>query len=158
MAKKKGLKHLTAGGARLLRGDHVEFEVFRRRRVEMSRGELQAALVRPVEALLRTVCRWGDAIGDDWDLGDYRFLILDYWAGDDLCLYVQFWSEPKVRSLSRSRQGSPTRRQDSLSAPYNGRSCARLATGSAVPRGTTGRPWPSAAITSARWPKRRLTS
>lgn len=111
MAKRSVVKRTAAGRtprvAPLRHGENREVEVFRRRRTEVSPADLQAALVRPVEALLRTVCHWGDALGDGWDLGDYRFLILDFRTGGDLLLYVQFWSEPKIPVLIEVSSGLP---------------------------------------------------
>ncbi|HTU99476.1 MAG TPA: hypothetical protein VMF13_02995 [Luteitalea sp.] len=89
----------------LERGETREMKVFGRRRTEVDVDHLKATLVGPVEALIRTTCTWGD-LGDDWDLGDYRFLIFDFAVGDAL-LYVQFWSEPQEAVLFEASSGVP---------------------------------------------------
>jgi hypothetical protein len=39
------------------------------------------------------VCRWG-AFGENWTIGDYRFVIFEFWPAKGDCLYVQLWTEP----------------------------------------------------------------
>jgi hypothetical protein len=73
--------------------DTQMLSVFRARRREVPPAPLTEVLVPRVEALLRLVALWGDDVGEDWNLGDHRYLILDFTSGDAV-LYVQFWSEP----------------------------------------------------------------
>lgn len=85
----------AAGAAitRLRRGDTQHLIVFRSRRREVDPETLRRVLRAPVQSVLKAVCRWGARLGDGWDIGDYRFLILEFRSGDAV-LYVQFWSEP----------------------------------------------------------------
>jgi hypothetical protein len=55
--------------------------------------EARARVIRAVEAAVSEVCRWG-ALGEDWTVGDYRFLIFEFWPAKGDCLYVQLWTEP----------------------------------------------------------------
>lgn len=77
----------------LQRGDDRMIRVLNARRQELDADRLADLLAPRVEGLLRAVGEWGPKVGEDWDIGDYRFLILDFRSGD-ATLYVQFWSEP----------------------------------------------------------------
>ncbi len=70
-----------------------QLSVVRARQREAAPAQLTEALVPRIEALLRLVAVWGDSAGEDWNLGDHRYLILDFKSGEAV-LYVQFWSEP----------------------------------------------------------------
>lgn len=116
MAKSdKGMKKVdsvSGGGERLApiavkklqRGETQDVPVFRARRKEVEPEALRAALLGPVQSLLKSVCRWGARLGDGWDIGDYRFLIFEFRSGDAL-LYVQFWSEPGESVLMEVSSG-----------------------------------------------------
>ena len=71
-------------------GSSVLVEPTRRK---LSPDETRAAAIPAVEAAVSEVCRWG-ALGEDWTVGDYRFLIFEFWPAKGDCLYVQLWTEP----------------------------------------------------------------
>jgi hypothetical protein len=51
-------------------------------------------LVPVLAARLWDTCLWDGAPGVDWNIGDYRFLILSAEPEPDVSIYIQFWSEP----------------------------------------------------------------
>lgn len=60
--------------------------------------ETLAALCRACQpalaARLWATCRWPGTLGEDWDLGDFNYLVLSATPEADCSLFVQFWSEP----------------------------------------------------------------
>jgi hypothetical protein len=64
-----------------------------------------------VAAVVRRTCTWG-ALGQDWDVGDYRFLVLEFCPKRSVCLYLQIWSEPGEPVLVEACSGAwnPTAR------------------------------------------------
>jgi len=62
-------------------------------RRKLSADETRAAAIPAVETAVSEACRWG-TLGDDWTVGDYRFVIFEFWPAKGDCLYVQLWTEP----------------------------------------------------------------
>jgi hypothetical protein len=59
--------------------------------------ELSNRCVPTLRARIWETCCWSSPRIGRSNIGDYRFLILEFCpSGDeDACLYVQFWSEPE---------------------------------------------------------------
>ena len=74
-------------------------------------AEARAAAIDRVAAVVARTCQWGQPL-EDWDVGDYRFLVLDYGPRKDVSLYVQIWSEPGEPVLIEACSGAwnPTAR------------------------------------------------
>jgi len=66
---------------------------------------------------------------EDWDVGDYRFLVLDFSPKKNVGLYVQIWTEPGEPVLIEACSGAGTDGETYVKAP-SGPRCA-----SSVPRG-----------------------
>lgn len=79
--------------AELQYGVAQQLSVLPAHRREADPAQLTELLVPRIETLLRLVAVWGDDVGEEWNLGDHRYLILDFKCGAAV-LYVQFWSEP----------------------------------------------------------------
>ena len=76
-------------------------------RRKLTPDQARARAIPAVEAIVSEACRWG-ALGDDWTVGDHRFLILEFCPakGDDL--YVQLWTEPDEPVLVEACSGAWT--------------------------------------------------
>jgi hypothetical protein len=71
----------------------------------------RAAALDRVAAVVARTCEWGEP-GTDWDVGDHRFLVLDFSPKKDVGLYVQLWTEPGDAVLIEASSGAwnpPTR-------------------------------------------------
>jgi hypothetical protein len=62
-------------------------------RRKLTPDEVRARVIRKVEAVVAETCNWGEP-GEDWVVGDHRFLIFEFWPAKGDCLYVQLWTEP----------------------------------------------------------------
>jgi hypothetical protein len=60
---------------------------------ELTPDQARARAIPAVEAVVAEACRWGTP-GDDWTVGDHRFLILEFFPAKGEGLYVQLWTEP----------------------------------------------------------------
>jgi hypothetical protein len=64
-------------------------------RRERPREEFQRIVLPLVVTELARTCLWRpDGLGSDWKLGDHNFLILEFSPRRNVCLYLQWWSEP----------------------------------------------------------------
>ncbi len=48
---------------------------------------------------------WPDSTTHNWQIGDFRFLVVEFCPSKDACLYVQFWSEPMEPVLMEVSSG-----------------------------------------------------
>jgi len=62
-------------------------------RRKLTRDEARGRAISAVEAVVAATCNWG-VLGEDWNVGDYRFLVLEFWPAEGECLYIQLWTEP----------------------------------------------------------------
>jgi hypothetical protein len=53
----------------------------------------RAHAIGRVAAVVARTCDWGD-YPENWDVGDHRFLVLDFGPKKGVSLYVQIWTEP----------------------------------------------------------------
>jgi len=61
---------------------------------DLTLDELLARCLGPLSERLSAICSWGPNGGTDWKIGDFNFLVLQVWPREDVCFYVQWWSEP----------------------------------------------------------------
>src|SRR5690606_39762872 len=78
--------------ARLPRLYLREFALLRRCREPLTREDLHARVEASVRDCLAAVCLWDD----DWQIGDYRFLVLSVDLGGGVVMFARFWSEPQA--------------------------------------------------------------
>jgi len=71
----------------------------------------RALAIDQMAATVSRTCEWGEPI-KDWDVGDHRFLVLEFWPRKGVCLYVQIWTEPLEPVLVEACSGAwnPTAR------------------------------------------------
>ena len=71
----------------------------------------RAHAIDRVAAVVARTCEWGEPM-TDWDVGDFRFLVLDFGPRKDVSLYVQIWTEPGEPVLIEACSGAwnPTAR------------------------------------------------
>ena len=71
----------------------------------------RAHAIDRVAAVVARTCEWGEP-ATDWDVGDFRFLVLDFGPRKDVSLYVQIWTEPGEPVLIEACSGAwnPTAR------------------------------------------------
>ena len=50
-------------------------------------------------------CCWADSTTHHWQVGDFRFLVVEFRPSEEACLYVQFWSEPMEPVLMEVSSG-----------------------------------------------------
>jgi hypothetical protein len=72
------------------RGDRRNAVVFRARKKEMSRVELQRVLGPEIARWIKAACLWDDTA----TIGDHRFVVFSIEVVPEIHVYVQFWSEP----------------------------------------------------------------
>lgn len=65
----------------------------------------RALAVDRVAAVVARVCEWG-RLGQDWDVGDYRYLVLSFALKGDVGFYVQLWTEPEEPVLVEACSGA----------------------------------------------------
>ena len=65
----------------------------------------RALAIDQVAAMVSRTCEWGEPIRD-WDVGDHRFLVLEFWPRKGACLYVQIWTEPLEPVLVEACSGA----------------------------------------------------
>lgn len=68
-------------------------------------ADARAAAIDRVVAVVARTCQWGEPL-KGWDVGDYRFLVLEYRPRRDICLYVQIWTEPEEPVLIEACSGA----------------------------------------------------
>lgn len=71
----------------------------------LSAGDARARIVGRVAAVVARACEWG-GFAEDWDVGDYRFLVLDFSPRRNVGLYVQIWTEPGEPVLIEACSGA----------------------------------------------------
>jgi hypothetical protein len=71
----------------------VESELVPRAARPLTPDETRAHAIGRVAAVVARTCGWGEPF-EDWGVGDYRFLVLDFGPRKDVSLYVQIWTEP----------------------------------------------------------------
>ena len=78
---------------------------------KLSADDARAHIVGPVAAVVARTCEWG-GLPEEWEVGDYRFLVLDFCPRKDVGLYVQIWTEPGEPVLIEACSGAwnPTAR------------------------------------------------
>jgi len=78
---------------------------------KLNAADARAHIVGRVAAVVARTCEWG-AFPEEWDVGDYRFLVLDFSPRKDVGLYVQIWTEPGEPVLIEACSGAwnPTAR------------------------------------------------
>jgi len=111
----RGAKRPTASARRALadvlcppRTDGVERSVLvAPSRRKLTPDQARARAIPAVEAIVSEACRWG-ALGDDWTVGDHRFLILEFYPAKGDCLYVQLWTEPDEPVIVEACSGAWT--------------------------------------------------
>jgi hypothetical protein len=72
------------------RGDSLNATIFKSRRKEMSRIELQRALAPTLAGWIKSTCLWDGTPA----IGDHRFVVFSIDVAPKVQVYVQFWSEP----------------------------------------------------------------
>ena len=89
----------------------VEHELVPRAAARLGPDEARAHLIERVAAVVARTCEWGE-YAEEWDVGDYRFLVLDFGPKKDVSLYVQIWTEPGEPVLVEACSGAwnPTAR------------------------------------------------
>ena len=65
----------------------------------------RALAIDRVTAMVSRTCEWGEPI-KDWDVGDHRFLVLEFWPRKGVCLYVQIWTVPLEPVLVEACSGA----------------------------------------------------
>jgi hypothetical protein len=83
----------------------VEHELVPRAARRLTPDEARAHTTDRVAAVVARTCAWGEAF-EDWDVGDYRFLVLDFSPKKDVGLYVQIWTEPGEPVLIEACSGA----------------------------------------------------
>jgi hypothetical protein len=78
---------------------------------KLSPSGARAHAIDRVAAVVARTCEWGEPM-TDWDVGDFRFLVLDFGPRKDVSLYVQIWTEPGEPVLIEACSGAwnPTAR------------------------------------------------
>jgi len=76
-------------------------------RRKLTPDDIRERAIPEVEAVVSEACRWG-ALGDDWTVGDHRFLILEFYPAKGDGLYVQLWTEPDEPVLVEACSGAWT--------------------------------------------------
>jgi hypothetical protein len=89
----------------------LEHELVPRAGRRLTPDETRALALGRVAAVVARTCEWGEPF-EDWDVGDYRFLVLDFSPKKDVGLYVQIWTEPGEPVLIEACSGAwnPTAR------------------------------------------------
>jgi hypothetical protein len=89
----------------------VERELVPRATRRLTLDETRELAIDRVAAVVAQTCEWGEPFAD-WDVGDYRFLVLDFSPKKDVGLYVQIWTEPGEPVLIEACSGAwnPTAR------------------------------------------------
>ena len=72
---------------------HVEHELVPSAGRKLTPAGARAHAIDRVAAVVARTCEWGEPV-TDWDVGDYRFLVLDFAPRKGVSLYVQIWTEP----------------------------------------------------------------
>jgi hypothetical protein len=83
----------------------VEHELVPRAARRLTPDETRALASDRVAAAVARTCQWGEPF-EDWDVGDYRFLVLDFSPKKDVGLYVQIWTEPGEPVLVEACSGA----------------------------------------------------
>jgi hypothetical protein len=83
----------------------VEHELVPRAARKLTPDETRARTIDRVAAVVARTCGWGEPF-EDWDVGDYRFLVLDFSPKKDVGLYVQVWTEPGEPVLIEACSGA----------------------------------------------------
>ena len=116
--RRQGGKPRSQKGERLARrlcprktDGHVEHELVPRATRRLTPDETRALAIDRVAAVIARTCEWGEPF-EDWDVGDYRFLVLDFSPKKNVGLYVQIWTEPGEPVLIEACSGAwnPTAR------------------------------------------------
>jgi len=116
--RRQGGKPRSQKGERLARrlcprktDGHVEHELVPRATRRLTPDETRALAIDRVAAVVARTCEWGEPF-EDWDVGDYRFLVLDFSPKKNVGLYVQIWTEPGEPVLIEACSGAwnPTAR------------------------------------------------
>ena len=116
--RRQGGKPRSQKGERLARrlcprktDGHAEYELVPRATRRLTPDETRALAIDRVAAVVARTCEWGEPF-EDWDVGDYRFLVLDFSPKKNVGLYVQIWTEPGEPVLIEACSGAwnPTAR------------------------------------------------
>jgi len=89
----------------------VEHELVPSTGRKLTAAGARARAIDRVAAIVARACEWGQPV-TDWDVGDYRFLVLDFGPRKGVSLYVQIWTEPGEPVLIEACSGAwnPTAR------------------------------------------------
>jgi hypothetical protein len=83
----------------------VKHELVPRAARRLTPADARAHAIDRVAAIVARTCEWGEFL-EDWDVGDYRFLVLDFSPTKDVSLYVQIWTEPGDAVLVEACSGA----------------------------------------------------
>jgi len=73
-------------------------------RANLTPDRARARVLPLLDAVIAETCRWG-RIDRDWDVGDYRFLVLEFSPEEGAAVYVQMWTEPDENVLLEACSG-----------------------------------------------------
>ena len=89
----------------LVEGDGRERELVPKSAARLGPDAARKLALKPVAAAVVKTCTWG-VPGADWEVGDYRFLVLDFTPNRSTGLYLQIWSEPGEPVLIEACSGA----------------------------------------------------